>query len=86
MRRDELVPRTRPKRQRTITVTIKDRGTTAALIATLRVKRRSVEIRSGLLLTAGMSDAASSQACDRLLPRCVRLGFLLQERWFGGTA
>ena len=83
VRTAERVRPTLPKRQRTITVTIMDRGTTACLIATLTIRRRSVELKSGIFLTASMDDTEANAAYDRVHARCVRLGFLLQTRWFG---
>ena len=72
----------RPKRQRTYTVLLKDRGTTAAMVATLTVFPNRILRKSGLLLTAGMEDDQMQGAYDRLDERCQRLGRLLQGMCF----
>ena len=73
----------RPKQQRTRTVLLKDRGTTAALTATLTITRRCVVRKSGILMTDGLDDDECAAAYDRLCQRCERLARLLQQRWFG---
>ena len=73
----------RPKHQRTRTVLLKDRGTTAALTATMTVYPKRVVLKSGILMTNGMDDRQAVAAFGRLNARCERLALLLQQRWFG---
>lgn len=70
----------KPKRQRTVHVTIKDRETGWVMITSIRVERRKI----GYAPHDGLSSAKFGPApFDRMDARALRLGQLLQRRWFG---
>lgn len=76
----------KPKRQRTVHVTIKDRETGYVSFASLRIERKRIILNPtpGIILpTIGVSDLSFGRPpFDRLEARALRLGQLLQRRWF----
>lgn len=77
---------TNPKRQRTVDATIIDRETGYIYFTSLRIERRKIVLNPtpGLILpTVGVSDLSFGEPpFDRLEARALRLGQLMQRRWF----
>lgn len=77
----------RPKRQRTVHVTIRDRASGWVMCTGIRVERQRITLHPSppviLIQDASASHAmAMTVPWDRLDARALQLGQLLQRRWF----
>lgn len=72
-----------PKRQRTIVATIKDPESDLVMIPTIVITRRSVRLKTRLIIGSDMAEYDIEAALGRMCVRAVQLGRLLQLRWWG---
>lgn len=75
----------KPVRQRTIHVTIKDRAAGWVCFMSIRVERHRITLHPtpGVALPVqGVIDVWPVPPFDRLDARALRLGTILQRRWF----
>lgn len=77
--------RPRPKRQRTIVVMIRDRETGFVSFCSIRVERKRITLNPTPALMFAETADGDIPPFDRLQARQLRLGQLLQQRWFGST-
>lgn len=77
----------KPKRQKTISATLKDNATGGILFCSIRVERKGITLHpTPALFFPGPAGETwqHREAVRRCEDRALRLGVLLRERWFGG--